>query len=156
MRESSGPATGDVDAGASVAPPEGFAPLGHRSAFGGLIGPVLRKDTPDGPIFGLRIEKKHINMGGIAHGGLLATFADIVLGQFESRDYTRTAVTARMVTDFIGPARLGDWIEAETRVTRETRSLVFPDARVTCRGHVLLNASAVFKILRRRRTGGDT
>lgn len=134
-----------------IAPPDGFIPMTKTSPYGRLVGPVYEKATPEGPAFGFRVTDKHINMGGVTHGGMLATFADIVLGRFEARDFNKVTVTVRMVTDFLAPARLGDWVEGTAKITRETKSFFFVDGVVTCRSRNLLNASAIFKVVNRRR-----
>jgi hypothetical protein len=51
------------------------------------------------------------------------------------------------------PARLGDWVEGTAKITRETKSFFFVDGVVTCRSRNLLNASAIFKVVNRRRAG---
>ena len=130
--------------------PEGFVVLANRSPYGRLIGPVYEKATPEGRVFGVRIAEKHVNLGGIAHGGMMASFADVVLGQFESRDYSRVTVTVRMVTDYVAASRLGDWLEGRATVTKETGSMVFVDATIACRSHLVLRASGVFKLLKRK------
>ncbi len=131
--------------------PEGFAPMTKTSAYGRLVGPVFEKATPEGRVFGFRVGEKHINRGGVSHGGMLASFADIVLGQFEARDDGKVTVTLRMVTDFLAPAHPGDWVEGTATMTRETKSFFFVDGLITCRSRNLLNASAIFKVVNRRR-----
>lgn len=132
-------------------PPEGFVPMTRTSPYGRLVGPVYEKTTPAGKVFGFRVSDKHVNLGGVTHGGMLATFADIVLGQFEARDFNKVTVTVRMVTDFLAPARPGDWVEGTAKLTRETRSFFFVDGVLTCRTRNLLTASAIFKLVNRRR-----
>jgi acyl-coenzyme A thioesterase 13 len=46
-----------------------------------LIGPVHVREADGGRVFGLRIEERHRNAGGVAHGGLLATLVDYALGR---------------------------------------------------------------------------
>lgn len=132
-------------------PPEGFLPMTRTSPYGRLVGPIYEKTTPDGKVFGFRVTDKHINLGGVTHGGMLATFADMVLGQFEARDFDKVTVTVRMVTDFLAPARPGDWVEGSANLTRQTKSFFFVDGVITCRTRNLLNASAIFKVVNRRR-----
>ncbi|MCE2919664.1 MAG: hypothetical protein LW837_06935, partial [Roseomonas sp.] len=57
--------------------PEGFVPRPAGGPFLEPIGPIMiRRDH--GPLaFGLRIEKRHCNSKDMAHGGMLATFADL-------------------------------------------------------------------------------
>ncbi len=132
-------------------PPEGFRLLDKRSPFGVLVGPVYQRDVADGAVFGFRVQPKHLNLGGVTHGGMLATFADIVLGQFPARDFGAVTVTIRLVMDYLAPAKNGDWVEARPIVTRRTRSLVFAETTLIAGPRSLLTASAVFKVLDRRR-----
>ena len=132
-------------------PPEGFLPMTQTSPYGRLVGPIYERTTPGGKVFGFRVTDKHVNLGGVTHGGMLASFADIVLGRFEARDFGKVTVTVRMVTDFLAPARLGDWVEGTSNITRQTRSFFFVDGVITCRARNLLNASAIFKVVNRRR-----
>lgn len=140
--------------GATVAaadPPPNYDLLEKRSPFGILVGPVFQRDDPDGATFGFRVRADHLNLGGVVHGGMLATFADIVLGQFPARDFGQVTVTVRLVMDYLAPAKVGDWVEARPVVTRQTRSLVFAETTLTAGPRALLTASAVFKTLDRRR-----
>jgi acyl-coenzyme A thioesterase PaaI-like protein len=131
--------------------PTGYQPLAKWSAFGRIAGPVYQKRGPDGRVLGFRVAEKHLNLGGVAHGGALATFADIVLGQFEGRDYSTVTVTVRLTVDFIAPARAGDWVEGRVEVTGESGDILFAEATITCRGRLLVRASGVFKALPRKR-----
>ncbi|MEI9982168.1 MAG: PaaI family thioesterase [Aliidongia sp.] len=58
----------------------GFVPL-VWPGFCTLIGPLWSRPVGDGPdvVIGLRIEPRHANSGGYAHGGLISTLADIAL-----------------------------------------------------------------------------
>lgn len=128
--------------------PEGFAAPERPSAFGGLVGPVL--DAQGQSRRGFRVEAKHLNNAGIAHGGMLMSLADMTLGRGASDATGGPAVTVRMVSDFHGPARLGDWVEGQARVTRTTRTMVFVEAEVRANGRLILSASGVFRRLRQR------
>jgi len=141
----------DFPDAAGAEPPPEFRLLNKRSAFGVLVGPVFQRDDDEGSLFGFRVQPKHLNLGGVAHGGMLATFADIVLGQFPSREYGRMTVTIRLVMDYLAPAKSGDWVVARPHVTRTTRNLVFAETTLIAGPRSLLTASAVFKTLDRRR-----
>jgi acyl-coenzyme A thioesterase PaaI-like protein len=138
---------------AGIDPPPGFYLLEKRSPFGVLVGPVFQRDDDNGNLYGFRVQPKHLNIGGVSHGGMLATFADIVLGQFPSRDFGRLTVTIRLVMEYLAPAKSGDWVEARPAITRETRNLVFAETTLIAGPRSLLTASAVFKTLNRRRDG---
>jgi acyl-coenzyme A thioesterase 13 len=146
---------GEAAAAAAASPegdiPPGYRPLAKWSPFGLIAGPVYEQRGPDGRVLGFRVSEKHLNLGGVAHGGALATFADIVLGQFEARDYSTVTVTVRLTVDFIAPARAGDWVEGRVEVTGESGDILFAEAAITCRGRLLARASGVFKALPRKR-----
>jgi uncharacterized protein (TIGR00369 family) len=129
--------------------PEGFTPIVHHANFGALTGPFYDKESADGFVRAFRVQEKHINPGGIAHGGMLATFADIVLARAILREQMRPMVTIRLLTDFTGPARLGDWVEGRAEVVRSTRSLVFARGELMVGHHRVLIASGVFRVLPR-------
>lgn len=60
--------------------PSGFVPFAQSSPFLDLIGPFYAKNEAQGLVLGLRIEHRHCNRRGLAHGGLLVTLADLGLG----------------------------------------------------------------------------
>ena len=135
------------DSGAT--PPDGFVTLTTESAYSGLIGPVY--DDTERPRRGFRVEAKHINNAGIVHGGMMKSFADLTLAR-GVRDANEGApgVTVRMVSDFHGPARLGDWVEGHATVTRRTGTMIFVTAEIFAAGRLIMTASGVFRRLRRR------
>ena len=72
-------------AAAQADPPEGYAPLDWRRGFGAEIGPLYRRHGADGQLsLGFRVEERHTNGMGNAHGGMLMTFADMAWGQVVS------------------------------------------------------------------------
>lgn len=112
--------------GAIPAPP-GYVPWGQPSPFVDLIGPLYERRDADGQTFGMRVEKRHTNRGGICHGGVLLSLADSVLG-YElldaARGITRIA-TASLSAEFFGSAAVGDWIEARVAADRIGGRLAF-------------------------------
>jgi uncharacterized protein (TIGR00369 family) len=133
--------------------PEGFSPIAHSAAFGRLVGPFYDRAEGEGFVRAFRVDERHVNSLGIAHGGMLATFADVLLGTAAFRALGRPTVTVRMVCDFLGPARRGDWVEGRAQVVRATRSLVFLRGDLTVGRHAVLAADGVFRILPRPRAG---
>ena len=64
--------------------PEGFklaAPRNRPNPFNQMVGPFYEKREGKAVSLGLYIEEKHTNSRGICHGGLLATMADLALGE---------------------------------------------------------------------------
>ncbi|HEX9811633.1 MAG TPA: PaaI family thioesterase [Burkholderiales bacterium] len=129
--------------------PEGFKPIKHLAAFMEMLGPIYVKTIGKSRIVGLRIAEKHMNMAGIAHGGMLVTLADSALGINLSyhEEPPRRMVTVNLSTDFLQPARLGDWIEAHVTVQRMGMHLAFASCNLQCGQKLVLRASGVFAII---------
>lgn len=137
-------------AGAAEEVPAGFRRFRGTTGFVGVNGPLFF--LHEGSLFklGFRVEERHCNPMGICHGGMLATFADMLMpiGAItlvpELRQ--RFLPTVSLQVDFISPAKLGDWIEGEMQVLRTTRSMVFAQGLVTSGGVMAMRCSGVFKI----------
>lgn len=71
----------------SLVLPAGFAPLSPSSNYLDLVGPLFAKQDARGLTLGIRIEPRHCNSRGLAHGGLLVTLADLALGKGAARAY---------------------------------------------------------------------
>jgi acyl-coenzyme A thioesterase 13 len=127
------------------APPAGFTPLDDPGPLLETVGPVLAH--ADGRL-GLRAERRHLNWAGTVHGGLLATLADTALGRAIREDAEDHAVTVSLTTDYLGPAKEGDWIELRAEVERVGGRLAFGDCAVTVDGKEVVRARAVFAVLR--------
>lgn len=125
--------------------PEGFTPYDDGGPFIDLVGPVYVKGEGEGRTFGLRIEAKHLNVGGVAQGGLLATVADFSLGRAirAGRDDDQQAATVSLTTDYLGPAKEGDWLESTTRVERVAERMAFADCSLRVDGREIVRARAV-------------
>ncbi len=126
--------------------PAGFEVWSRGSPYLDLIGPFYVRHAADGLVWGLRIEERHANRRGFAHGGLLATLADITLGHTaaQSRDPPALAVTVNLTTDFAGSARVGDWVEARADVQKVGKRVVFANCYLSVDGERIVRASAVF------------
>ena len=77
----------------------------------------------------LYVEERHLNGGGAVHGGCLATLADMALFFDVGR-----AVTVSLTINYIGAARMGDWLVSRSREVRKTKHLVFCDGEITAGG----------------------
>ncbi|MCW5635781.1 MAG: PaaI family thioesterase [Rubrivivax sp.] len=141
-------------AAAAADPPAGFRRFPAERGFIGVNGPLwVRHETrEDGPFFrlGFRVEPRHCNPMGICHGGMLATFADMLLPigaiSLVPALYRRFLPTVSLQVDFMAPARLGDWVEGEAQVLRTTRQMVFAQGLVRSGEALAVRCSGVFKI----------
>ena len=128
--------------------PPGYRPYDEPSPFLDRIGPLYQKDGAAGRVFGLRVLDYHCNRRGIVHGGLLVSFADIVLGKTMSWSQNPPArlLTASLSVDFIGAGRLGDWIEAVCDTQRIGRRLAFANCYLSVEGRNIARASGAFSV----------
>jgi acyl-coenzyme A thioesterase 13 len=130
-----------------IAVPAGFEPLFRTSPFLDLLGPVFyRRLENNAFIVGLRVGQHHANARGLAHGGLLLTLADIALGYVSafSEDPPLSLTTANMSADFVGSAKLGDWLEAHVDILKIGKRLVFANAHLVVGDERIARVSAVF------------
>lgn len=129
--------------------PAGFEPIFRSSPFLDLIGPLYYRRSDHGFILALRAEAKHCNLRETVHGGVLSTLADIALGYNTALTGPEPIpmVTANLSLDFVGSARLGDWIEVETEVLKRGKSLAFASCHFSVGEERIARASGIFKIL---------
>jgi uncharacterized protein (TIGR00369 family) len=128
--------------------PEGFKPLARSSPVIEMIGPVYARGEGAGLVLGLRAERKHCNMRGTVHGGILATLADVALGYSLafSTDPPTAAVTANLSLDFAGAAKEGDWLETAIDFHKLGSRLAFANCYITVGESRIARASAVFLV----------
>jgi len=93
--------------------PEGFSEYADPGPFLSHVGPLYERDG----VFALRVQEWHLNSDESAHGGLLASLADFSVGRAVRAEAGSHAVTVSLTCDYLGPAALGDWVEARTRVS---------------------------------------
>jgi acyl-coenzyme A thioesterase 13 len=136
-----------------VTVPPQYQPVDTRNGFIDLIGPFYHSLTEDGEIIGMRVEAHHCNTLNIAHGGLLATFADFIVTRTASisRSPPVHAVTVSLNTDFIAAAPLGAWLEGRAHIGKIGGNLAFISCDVSSEGVLLLRGSGVVKLLSRPR-----
>jgi uncharacterized protein (TIGR00369 family) len=130
--------------------PPGFTPLRFRSAYLGFLGPFYEARRDGQAIVGLPLEEKHMNLRAMAHGGVLATLADVTLSfTLVTSDETLQAVsTVSLNTDFLGVAKLGKWIEGSGVIDRVGGGLAFAHGRIMSDGAPVATMSGVFKLYR--------
>ena len=130
--------------------PDGFVPANFSRGFLDHSGPYYLKEGEGAPIVGCRILPQHMNYIGSAHGGVLATLADVALSLtvYVSETPNRPVSTVTMSTSFLSAARLGEWIEAVGTIDRIGATLAYTHGSIWCGGRTLMTMSAVFNIIR--------
>lgn len=130
--------------------PPGFRLTELADPFEIFIGPVFEQGEGLGRRYALRLDERHRNMGGNAHGGVLMTFADLTLGQIVWEATARAAVvTMNMQTQFLTAAKSGDLLEVTPEITKMTRSLIFARGDYRVGDSLIFTAQSVWKLLGR-------
>ncbi len=129
--------------------PPGFEPLFRTSPFLDATGPYFYKPLDEGFVVGLRIAEKHANAQGTAHGGLLATLADIALGYVTAMSQAPPLrmTTASLGLDYLGAAKLGDWLEAHVSVIKVGSRMAFANALLRVGNTTVASARASFVVI---------
>jgi len=129
--------------------PEGFGPLFRTSPLLDALGPFYGKGAGTELTIGLRVAEKHTNSRGGVHGGVLATIGDVALGytMASSPDRPRSALTASLTIDYVGSAKVGDWIEARVDKYKVGKTLAFANAYLTVDDTQVARVSAVFAVV---------
>jgi uncharacterized protein (TIGR00369 family) len=135
-------------------PCEGFEPHFRKSPLTDPWEPLFSKRTPDRVVIGLWTREVHTNSRGLIHGGLIAALADNAMGMScgqvllaEGRDLERKPVTVSMAIDYVGSAKVGQWMTFDTQYVKTGRTLCFAQAFVTADGEVIARADARFRVL---------
>lgn len=137
----------------SIAPPQGFEPHFRKSPLTDPWEPIYSRRLPDRIVLGLHAREPHTNSRGMVHGGLIAALADNAMGLScvqvliaDGRKPEGGLVTVSMGTDFIGSAKLGQWVAFDTQYVKTGRTLCFAQAFITADGQVIGRADARFKV----------
>ena len=129
--------------------PAGFRKFKFNTGFLEAVGPLYGKWDGEKLLMGFRVEMRHCNPGQVAHGGMLATFADMfipIAARVQSKADVGFAPTVSLTLDFIAPARLGAWVEGRAEFLRAGKSLFFAQGLATADDVLCLRASAIFKV----------
>ena len=142
--------------------PAGYEPLGSRSPFNQMIGPLQARLQDEGVAVGLLLEDKHLNTGGRLHGAMVCAIFDSCFGlnvgvsiaraeepgaQLRPPDVSGPPlVTVSLTTEYLGTARVGDWVEARATIQRPGRSLAFVSGELTCGGVPIAKGHGIFRV----------
>ena len=130
--------------------PTGFRPLRTMGDFIAANGPLYVRSEGGSVQLGFRVEARHTNPMRICHGGMMASFCDMLLPisiHRKSKEIGfRFLPTINLQIDYLAPARLGAWVQGEADLLKATRSLVFAQGLVTADGVACARVSGIFKI----------
>ena len=95
------------------------------------------------------INKDHLNVAGISHGGYLSALIDAGAGTAAHRATGNApCVTISLDLKFIGASKEGDEITGFARILKKTNTLVFLFCELRCNNKIITSASGVWKILK--------
>jgi uncharacterized protein (TIGR00369 family) len=129
--------------------PDGFRQAHIHGDFIVFNGPLYARANSDGFALGFRVEQRHTNPLGICHGGMLATFVDMLVpctAMYEPGRERRFLPTISLQIDYLGPSPLGAWVQGEAQILRTTRNMLFGQGLVSADGAPALRFSGIFKL----------
>lgn len=128
-----------------VPAPHGFAVMDPVGNFDCLIGPVFGRRDGDMLVMGFRVGARHLNAHGSCHGGMIASFADMVAyATRQAAGLLATSVpTVTLSVDYLRPVRQGDWVEARTELLKHGARLIFARILGTVDGVPVFSASSI-------------
>jgi uncharacterized protein (TIGR00369 family) len=130
--------------------PEGFGPSQFSGEYLLRGGPYFTRKQGDNWAVALRVAEQHTNYIDIAHGGVLSTLADVALSlqPYRSEKPSPQVTTMSLTTNFLAPARLGDWLIAECVMDRLGKTSAYVHGEIRCEERLVATMSGVFNIFR--------
>lgn len=137
--------------------PAGFEPWHEQNTFMDHIGPIWmhrERDVDKNGTSGndririaVKLERRHTNALGRAHGGFLMSVMDLTMGLNASARVhdLGVVVTVQLSNNFVGTAHEGEVVIGEATVERVTRTLTFVSGRISADDRPLLVSTAIFR-----------
>lgn len=133
--------------------PSGYRLCQRQKGFSAALGPFYEKPLSGDDrslLRAMRVQDWHCNPEGYVHGGVLASFADFAMYQAagDCLGMDSQTPTVTMTCNYLAGAQRGDWLTAQARITRRSRSLLFIGVELKLAQQTVLEASGVYKIVR--------
>lgn len=140
-----------LDDDAPVIPP-GFKRMDWFRGFGRQIGPLYERLEPGGGYTrAFLVCEHHTNGMKNCHGGMLMAFADTAFGHAVSLARPdHYWVTARLLTDFLSSAHLGEWVQGTGEIAGEEDDLFTVRGRIWTGERTVMTGTGIFKALGKR------
>jgi uncharacterized protein (TIGR00369 family) len=108
------------------------------------------EDSPEGRHAIVRLDAgdQHLNIGGIVHGGVLASMIDTAMGRAVRSVTDSSTATSQLTVTYLDPARPGPLV-ATARVTKRGSTLTIVEAEVEQEGKAVAHALATFALLKK-------
>jgi uncharacterized protein (TIGR00369 family) len=129
--------------------PQGFEPHFRKSPFTDPWEPLYAKKTEKAVVLGLRLATPHTNARGLIHGGLIASLADNAMGYScaQAMGWASSLVTVNLAVDYIGSAKIGQWLSVESDVIRCGSTLCFAQSLITADDAMIARANGTFRVV---------
>ena len=134
--------------GSTIPPAAGFERVELGGTFASVNGPLYARWHGDRLQIGFRVGPAHVNPGQNCHGGMLCTFADILIStaaQYQADIPRQFLPTISLQSDFLAPAPLGSWVEGRADILKVTNKLVFSQGLISADGATVMRTSGVFR-----------
>lgn len=137
-----------TDTATDPAPPEGFLPGTRPSPVTDPWEPIYARTTPDAIVLGLYLRTAHTNRRGLIHGGVIAALADKAMGHScgHRMGGNISLVTISLSLDYIGSAKIGQWMTIETDVIKTGRTICFAQCVAKADGEIVARGNASFRV----------
>jgi len=124
-----------------------FLDVKREPVFEHILKPELVSLSEGEATISMRIRKEHLNVQKKAHGGVLASLADLSMG-IACLTYDKKAVTSELHISYISGAEEDSVVRAVSKVIHNGKTLM----RVTCsiygeKNRLLASASSTFFVL---------
>ena len=118
----------------AVEVPDGYVPIIMVEAFTSRIGPLYSRQTGENIQIGFRVEKSHLNIEEVVHGGMLATVADQAIGINIAHG---TGSEYDVLTMHLS-------VEATAKLTKQGGKIRFGNCELRVEDRLVLTGSAIF------------
>ena len=128
--------------------PDGFERHFRQSPLTDPWEPLYSKRTEKAVIIGLRLARPHTNSRGLIHGGLIAALSDNAMGYSCAHIMggASSLVTIGLALDFVGTARVGQWLSVETDVIKTGSTVCFAQCLIKADDSIIARANATFRV----------
>ena len=116
--------------------------------FNSHIGPLKYARGDDGWYCAIQLDQRHINFGGVCHGGVCMALADVCMGVGAHSSVGRTpCATIDFEAHFLAAAKEGQWLVGRSRLNRAVSGVIFMDCELWAGGRQVMRASGIWKML---------
>lgn len=115
----------------------------EKTPFYNLLGVYLQALGPGEADICVVSDEKHTNPMGLLHGGLIMSIADAAMGN-AIRSLEIKGVTVDYSVSFLSTASLGELIQAQGRVVKSGRNIIFAKSTVYAGDKLIADIKATF------------